>query len=363
MELTATAKVRTAEDEAESLKKDLGDVKGELEAAQEEGAKAKDSALREADEALQESRRIQDLNSQLASRTAEAQTNKERADKLARSQSQLYEQRDQAETQLEARSQEAHEARSKVSELETSVGQATAELQKVRTENAEMRSQASELLDARQRAEELGSEVSSLQAEATRSSGQNKMLSAQLQTLQELKDRYEDENEQARNESTTWHSKADELLQEVESGRSRLREAEAQRTDALHRAQEASKREDAYFDDNSHLQMQNDQLSQQLHDALSSANQSSKELLSLRSEVERLKVAKAQDQENSHAAWVEVENEVMQYRRDGQAAVALAKDLQAELAKARSVLTDKQRATLGLPRGPVAGANLQGLPV
>merc|ERR1719172_142135 len=66
MQVAATLKVRSAENTTGSLRKELKQTQVRLEQAEEEGAKAKDKALREADEALQASRRVEVLKSKLA---------------------------------------------------------------------------------------------------------------------------------------------------------------------------------------------------------------------------------------------------------------------------------------------------------
>merc|ERR1719456_1873001 len=69
----ATVKVRNAEDEVENLQAELAKTKSQLAAIGEEETKAKDNALREADEALAASHRVDELNSKLAEQSKAAE--------------------------------------------------------------------------------------------------------------------------------------------------------------------------------------------------------------------------------------------------------------------------------------------------
>lgn len=349
IEVSATEKVEKAEDEAEGLRSSLGKTQADLQAATTEGAKAKDRALAEADAALQASRQVQELNTKLASESRLADQNRVRAEALETSQRALAHERDEEQSQLEERNKIDVEERDKLESLESKYSTSARELQREKGENSHLRTQASEFLESRQMAEDLRSQVVSLQDKSETEEKDNAQMKDQLKTLRELKERYASESEHAEQEGNTWHEQVEELQAKVDAQNSKVQALSAQREDALKRAKEASSREDAYFDDNSHLEMQNEALQEQITDLSNKANQSSAQVATLTAEVDRLREAKSQDSENSHAAWLSAENELLGYKKESQTASMLNNEMQAELARTRAVLTDKQRKTLGLP--------------
>lgn len=349
MEVTATLKVRAAQDEAENLKNQLKTVQASLKKAQDEGAKAKDSALKEADEALQASHREEELNSQVSALKREVDTNKAHAEELQKSGDSLRNQRDQAEQQLEARTRDESDFRAKYEALHTSSTFTSKELKQAQEDNSQLRSKADELMDVQQRADAVSQEVEGARNALQKAKQQNEAMRKQLEMLRDLKDRYTEENDQARNETSTWHSQADDLQAKIQREEAKLKQAKEDRDEALSKAKEASSRENTYFDDNSHLQSTNEAFSAQLADAVASANRSTSEVQALKSEMERLQDEKRQDQENSHAAWVEAENELLASKKDVQNQGMTNYNLQAELTRERALLNDQQRKALGLP--------------
>lgn len=349
MEVEATLKVRTSQDEAENLRRELKQTQVNLAQADDEGAKAKDNALREADEALQASHRVEALNSRLAEVQREADDTKDHAEALQKSGDSLRQQRDQAEQQLEKRAQDATELHAKMEELQTSVSLTAKELDGKKKENDKMRSKAEQLMYAESRVESLGQEYEGTQNALKKINQQNAAMKKQLQMLRDLKDRYAEENDQARNETSTWHSKATDLQAKLDREDKTLLQAKQDREDALDKAREAGSRENSYFDDNSRLHSQNEALKSQLAEAFASSNKTSEEENRYKGEVTRLREEKQQDQENSHAAWVEAENELLASKTENQAAAAKTSQLQAEIARTRAMLTADQRKALGMP--------------
>lgn len=122
-----------------------------------------------------------------------------------------------------------------------------------------------------------------------------------------------------------------------------------QRDKALERAKEARSQEDEYFEENSRLEQQDGTLKTQLTEIETTNNNSQAQNSELRQRVEDLKAEEAREKANSHAAWVKNQGELMQSRRDLKLSMGVNANLEAELKRTEAILTDKERAALGLP--------------
>merc|ERR1719282_2212504 len=131
---------------------------------------------------------------------------------------------------------------------------------------------------------------------------------------------------------------------------------------AMEREQSARSEEEEYSTENAQLQSQDEQLTQQVKAQTAEATQSQAEVEALREQVKELRSSRAMHERSSHAAWVANERELIQARRDLQLAQALHQNLKTELSRTRTLLTDPQRRTLGLPpkAGTPAAAGTEG---
>eukprot|EP00411_Alexandrium_monilatum_P007386 CAMPEP_0175296090 /NCGR_PEP_ID=MMETSP0093-20121207/58850_1 /TAXON_ID=311494 /ORGANISM="Alexandrium monilatum, Strain CCMP3105" /LENGTH=279 /DNA_ID=CAMNT_0016592077 /DNA_START=54 /DNA_END=891 /DNA_ORIENTATION=+ len=216
------------------------------------------------------------------------------------------------------------------------------------SENKHLREQVAVLSGEGQRADELAGSVQSLRAEIKQKAAQQAQLQEQMERLRDLKDRYSTDYEASRNESDTWRNKAQELENQLQAVQRQTEVLSHQREVALERVRTARSQEDEYFEENSQLQQRGEALSDKLKEADSDLNHSASEIQQLRSEVTTLKAEEVREQQNSHAAWVANERELVQARRDLQLANMLKDSTQAELQHTRAVLTDTQRRALGL---------------
>jgi len=111
----------------------------------------------------------------------------------------------------------------------------------------------------------------------------------------------------------------------------------------------ARQQEDEYFEENTQLTQQAEQLKERVSEAEEQVNATATENRKLRDETDSLKADQEREQRNSHAAWVENERELVQSRRDLETAKMLEDSEQGELTRTRALLSDAQRKTLGLP--------------
>merc|ERR1711924_532587 len=122
-----------------------------------------------------------------------------------------------------------------------------------------------------------------------------------------------------------------------------------QRDKALNRAKQARSQEDEYFEENSHLEQQEEATNAKLAEVSAIANSSRDENNLLKQQVEDARSEESQEKANSHAAWVENQGQLMQARRDLQDSQNVNVDLQTQLRQAQALLSDKERQKLGLP--------------
>lgn len=174
-------------------------------------------------------------------------------------------------------------------------------------------------------------------------------MAKNLEMLRSLKEHYSSEYESSRNETDVWHRKVQELEDSVKTTKQQILAVGRQRDKALERAKEARSQEDEYFEENSRLEQQDEALNAKLAEVGAAANRTQEENKVLDQQVQDLKDEAAREKANSHAAWVQNQDELTQAKEDLKVSMEGNRDLQAQLQHAQSILNDKERHTLGLP--------------
>ncbi|CAK0853337.1 unnamed protein product [Prorocentrum cordatum] len=234
-----------------------------------------------------------------------------------------------------------------VDALAQAAGRQAEEAKRATEENGRLRQQVAQLDGEGQRAGALQDQIARLRAGTAKSAAREAQLLEQMARLRELKDSYSAEYEDEHQQGEAWEEKAEDLDKKLQAALGEKESLRRTQQAALERVRSARAEEDEFFEENDKLQKQNEALAQRLRDKSAAANGSSEEARSLSQQVQELQASEASDEQNSHAAWVANERELMQARRDLQAAVALQTGVKAELLRTRAVLDPRQRQLLG----------------
>lgn len=347
--LAAAYKVRAAEDERENLEEELNKTKKQLQEADAESAKSKDTLVQETDAALKAQQRADALSTNLSDAESAAEERGAKVKKLSQEIEELRSNRDRAFSAFQKSSGEASNWKSKSEQLQQTLKEDEAKLQSALTNNNNLREQVTELSGDGQRADELSSQVDNLQKSDKKLSDKKAQLEDQVQRLRDLKDRYSADYDASRNESDTWRAKAQDLMNQLQGAQKQNEALARQGQSAAEHVRMARQQEDEYFEENTQLTQQTEQLKDRVAEAEEQINTTANENRKLRDETDSLKADQEREQRNSHAAWVENERELVQSRRDQETAKMLGDSEHAELARTRALLTDAQRKTLGLP--------------
>jgi len=222
-------------------------------------------------------------------------------------------------------------------------------LQIAKQQSQKLSDQVEVLSDADRRASLLQNQLQSHQKAETSKDKQIADLKQHGVMLEQLNDHFSQQVDFYNNESKTWHTKADVLEENLQQRTSQLQVALRKSSEAAKSEKDARSQEDVYFEEAQKLQQKYDAQSSALEAAYEMSNSSAAETTRLKDNVERLEGEQARDQRNSHAVWVDVERELVQAQKKQAWAQAEISQTRLEAMKAESLLTDEQRAKLGLP--------------
>mmetsp|Transcript_36940 Transcript_36940/g.94242 ORF Transcript_36940/g.94242 Transcript_36940/m.94242 type:complete len:990 (+) Transcript_36940:53-3022(+) len=346
--LSAAAKVRDMEEKVDDLQSDLQKTKSSLADATEEAAKAKDTLVQETDAALRATQRADALSASLTSAQADVEKSRDQTSGLLSKVSALQAASTRATSALHKSEDLAADWEAKAEALQRSEAKEQRQAKDLKEENNNLQMQVEELMREHQRAEDLSSRLSTLQVAAQANTSHEQQLEDQVQRLRDLKDHYSSEYDSMHKESEGWRAKAEQLEHELLSAERSETAVARQRDAAVDRVRSARSEEDEYFEENTHMQQQVEELQAELHDAYAASNRSAAEDGALRGEVHDLRADMAQEKRSAHAAWVTNENELLQAKRDLLIARQAKEALQAEVSHMQAVLTDDQRKTLGV---------------
>jgi chromosome segregation ATPase len=347
--ISAASKVHELEDQSEELSTELEKEKKELSVASEESSKAKDTLMQETDAALRASQRADNLQNVLRQAQKDADSSGVRAADLARQVELLRQERSlNKEAMLERAKQQAN-LENQAETLESSREADRERAKQAEAENKKLKEQVHDLTGEEQRADELEEELASVRQSMQHKDTEEAQMAKKLSVLRSLKDTYSTEYDSSRKDLDSWHQKVDGLRDALQETKSQLASITHQRDKALGRAKQARSQEDEYFEENSHLEQQDEALNQKLAEVTAASNRSQADDAALKQEVSDLKNENAREKANSHAAWVENQDELMQARQDVKGSAQTNEDLQAELHREQAVLSDKERQALGLP--------------
>jgi len=347
--ITAMNKIHDLEDNNENLTTELQGLKGKLGSATAESNSAKDTLMQETNAALRASQTANGLQKSLEQAQKDADSGEKHAAALAKTVSQLQSDRERSRVAFTQRARDEQNWEAKAETLETAAEEHQAEAKKAEAENKQLKSQVHDLTGEEQRADELEEELTNLRQAMTRKNSEEASMAKNLEMLRSLKEHYSTEYEDSKNETDVWHGKVQDLEDSVKTTKQQILAVGRQRDKALERAKEARSQEDEYFEENSRLEQQDEALNAKLAEVGTAANRTQEENKVLDQQVQDLKDEAAREKANSHAAWLQNSDELIQAKEDLKVSMQGNRDLQAQLAQAQAVLSDKERHTLGLP--------------
>lgn len=347
--INAAAKVHDLEDQNENVTSLFETMKKQLVTAQEDSAKSKDTLMQETDASLKATQQADSLQKAFDKAQKQADGNSARAAELTKKVADLRSESDRAKVVIQERVSDEQKWQAKAETLESATEGQNVQVKSAEAENKRLKAQLGALTGQEQRADELEEELSSLRAQMQKKDSEEASMAKNLEMLRSLKDHYSTDSDSSRKEADTWHQKAEDFDNKLKKTKQQLEAVAHQGDKNLERAKEARSQEDEYFEENSRLEQQDEALNTKLTEIGAASNHSQDENRVLHQKLQDLKSEEAREKANSHSAWVENQDELMQARRDVQLSLGVNRNLQAELERTRAVLSDKGRQTVGLP--------------
>mmetsp|Transcript_49940 Transcript_49940/g.139862 ORF Transcript_49940/g.139862 Transcript_49940/m.139862 type:complete len:761 (-) Transcript_49940:79-2361(-) len=346
--LKAADKIHEFEDRDDSLRAALQANSSALASAMSENDMLRSKLQQEMDAAREASQREEFLSHELDDTNNSAREAAGRVVALTQEVAALGTERDRLSTSARERVTEVSSLRSELQERSGIAENSAKKVKSLEQENRGLRAQVLSLSGEDQRADELADELAALRSLVARNASHETALTQQLQRVRDLKDEYSQEYEAAENQTNAWQERAEALAAKLNSSEASARALAVQRDRLADEVREARSQEDEYFEENSQLRQQSEALASKLRDATTSASRNADAANDARAELEQRKSDEARDQENSRAAWVSNQREMMQLRGDIRLTNDVKDRLQAELERTQAVLTNEQRHALGL---------------
>lgn len=345
IELQATLKVRSTEDEADRVKEELAQTKSQLQGVLKDYSKTKDDAIRAADEAFQASHDLESAKHQVAELTKIADAGRSNTTLLLQAKSRLERQRDELARNLQTAKSLNRERQDALDDLQEKHSEEQDKLQKAEARVKTLQESVSEMDGAQQRAETAGQEIINLQTVAKHDSEEIATLTRQIGTLRTLSDGTEAEAEEGRNEVKTLKARDESLESQLKTVKQKLQDSEQQRLDASLEVKRAKSQEEVFFTDEFKIQSENEKLSKQLDDALATNNATQLQLDSLKHAMQELEDDKRKESEAAHMASIAAEKDLLRVKEEARKAEAENAGLRIEVVAVR-----KEAAAVS-PRG------------
>jgi len=302
--LAAAAKVRDYQDRAENLQ-------GQLQAKQQELEKTSDALAQQQDDVLKAREAVREANQQVASLLASSSKVAKIANNSAAHESQL-------QHQIVTLQEDHVNLVSKVSYLQQHNQQTSVEVDALRAKAEEMRKAAASakaenkdlheklatLQAVAQNTRALESDLQQAQAEARLNASRAQSMQAEIDRLRQLEEHDSSDDDGLRKEVQNERDHAAALESQLRAKQSNEQAAAHQRDEALEQIKAMGGQEDEYFQENTQLRQQNEDVLAKYQESETARNRSRAEVQELKGKIEEMQAEDVRREDHFNRAVV-----------------------------------------------------------
>mmetsp|Transcript_16679 Transcript_16679/g.30221 ORF Transcript_16679/g.30221 Transcript_16679/m.30221 type:complete len:893 (+) Transcript_16679:74-2752(+) len=302
--LAAAAKVRDFEDRAEGLESQLHSKQQELDKVTAELEQQQAAMHKEREAALQANRQVASLLSSSSKAAKMANSSAAHETQLLRQISALQEDHSNLVSQLSYLQQQNQQSSSEVDAVRSKADEMQKAAAAAKAENKDLKDKLTGLQDVAQSMRTLEGELQETQAEARVNASRTRSMQAELVRLRELEEHYSSDDDGLRKDVQDARAHSASLESQLREIQSNQQAAVHERDNALEQIKAMGGQEDEYFQENTQLRQQNEDVLAKYEESEAAKNRSRAEVQELKEKISAMQVEDTRREDHYNRAVV-----------------------------------------------------------